>query len=253
MQADRLDDDREDSHFALQETFFEVCKSIGRYREEGSLWGWIRTIAASKALMRLRRNKYRDTDELHEEVVGDDEARAAGAERTRTTTANVGVRFEPLPAFSVDPSIRLRRSTDDFILFRDEPARYRNQHSTLQAGGEIIARYATDPDCFKIANARWFTEASDAQALVQHGIRRHRREAVAPRHAGVRGGSPALEAQLLSLLLYPIMDVHQGERVMFGAVALIVVPLAVLVVSRSASSNWIANGPPSPSRTPMRR
>src|ERR671911_200091 len=54
----------------LQETFFEVCRSIGRYREEGSLWGWIRTIAASKALMRLRRNKYRDTDELHDEVVG---------------------------------------------------------------------------------------------------------------------------------------------------------------------------------------
>jgi RNA polymerase sigma-70 factor (ECF subfamily) len=30
----------------------------------------VRTIAASKALMRLRRNKYRDTDELQEEVVG---------------------------------------------------------------------------------------------------------------------------------------------------------------------------------------
>ena len=60
----------EDAEDVLQETFFEVCRSIGRYREEGSLWGWIRTIAASKALMRLRRNKYRDTDELHEELTG---------------------------------------------------------------------------------------------------------------------------------------------------------------------------------------
>jgi RNA polymerase sigma factor (sigma-70 family) len=60
----------EDAEDVLQETFFEVCRSIRSYREEGSLWGWIRTIAASKALMRLRRNKYRDTDELHEEVVG---------------------------------------------------------------------------------------------------------------------------------------------------------------------------------------
>jgi RNA polymerase sigma factor (sigma-70 family) len=60
----------EDAEDVLQETFFEVCRSIGRYREEGSLWGWIRTIAASKALMRLRRNKYRDTDELRDEVVG---------------------------------------------------------------------------------------------------------------------------------------------------------------------------------------
>jgi len=60
----------EDAEDVLQETFLEVCRSIGRYREEGSLWGWVRTIAASKALMRLRRNKYRDTDELHDEVVG---------------------------------------------------------------------------------------------------------------------------------------------------------------------------------------
>ena len=56
----------EDAEDVLQETFFEVCRSIARYREEGSLWGWIRSIAASKALMRLRRNKYRDTDELHD-------------------------------------------------------------------------------------------------------------------------------------------------------------------------------------------
>jgi RNA polymerase sigma factor (sigma-70 family) len=60
----------EDAEDVLQETFFEVCRSIRSYRDEGSLWGWIRTIAASKALMRLRRNKYRETDELHEEVVG---------------------------------------------------------------------------------------------------------------------------------------------------------------------------------------
>jgi RNA polymerase sigma factor (sigma-70 family) len=60
----------EDAEDVLQETFFEVCRSIGRYREEGSLWGWVRTIAASKALMRLRRNKYRETEELQDEVMG---------------------------------------------------------------------------------------------------------------------------------------------------------------------------------------
>ena len=59
----------EDAEDVVQETFFEVCRSIGRYRQDGSLWGWVRTIAASKALMRLRRNKYRDTDELHDEVM----------------------------------------------------------------------------------------------------------------------------------------------------------------------------------------
>ncbi len=58
----------EDAEDVLQETFMEVCRSIRRYRNEGSLWGWIRTIAASKALMRLRRNRYRDTDELPDDV-----------------------------------------------------------------------------------------------------------------------------------------------------------------------------------------
>lgn len=60
----------EDAEDVVQETFFEVCRSIRRFRGDGSLWGWIRTVASSKALMRLRRNKYRDTDELHDEFVG---------------------------------------------------------------------------------------------------------------------------------------------------------------------------------------
>jgi RNA polymerase sigma-70 factor (ECF subfamily) len=59
----------EDAEDVLQETFFEVFRSIGRYRGDGSLWGWVRTIASSKALMRLRRNKYRDTDELQDDIV----------------------------------------------------------------------------------------------------------------------------------------------------------------------------------------
>lgn len=58
----------EDAEDVLQETFFEVCRSIRTYRGDGSIWGWIRSVAASKALMRLRRNKYRATDELNDEL-----------------------------------------------------------------------------------------------------------------------------------------------------------------------------------------
>lgn len=58
----------EDAEDVLQETFFEVYRSLGSFRGDGSLWGWIRSIAASKALMRLRRNKYRETDELQDEL-----------------------------------------------------------------------------------------------------------------------------------------------------------------------------------------
>jgi len=49
-----------------------------------------------------------------------------------------------------------------------------------------------------------------------------------------------LAAQLLSLLLYPLMDDTHSGRVLFSAVALVVVPLAVWVVNRSPSVNWIA-------------
>jgi RNA polymerase sigma factor (sigma-70 family) len=59
----------EDAEDVLQETFFEVVKSIGGFRGAGpgSLTAWIKRVAASKALMKLRREKYRETDELSED------------------------------------------------------------------------------------------------------------------------------------------------------------------------------------------
>ena len=49
-----------------------------------------------------------------------------------------------------------------------------------------------------------------------------------------------LAAQLISLLLYPLMDQSYNGRLLFGAVALVVVPLAVWVVSRSNFVNRLA-------------
>jgi RNA polymerase sigma factor (sigma-70 family) len=57
----------EDAEDVLQETFLEVVRSIKQYRGEGYLWGWIRQIASSKALMRIRHDQVRQTEELHEE------------------------------------------------------------------------------------------------------------------------------------------------------------------------------------------
>jgi RNA polymerase sigma-70 factor (ECF subfamily) len=71
----------EDAEDVLQETFFEVCRSIRQFRGDGSLWGWVRSIAASKALMRLRRNKYRDADELEEDLYPAGPSRADGSLR----------------------------------------------------------------------------------------------------------------------------------------------------------------------------
>lgn len=69
--ARRLCRSAEDAEDALQDTFLEVCRSIGGFRgtEPGMLTAWVKRVAASKALMRLRRERYRETDELEEELV----------------------------------------------------------------------------------------------------------------------------------------------------------------------------------------
>ena len=51
---------------------------------------------------------------------------------------------------------------------------------------------------------------------------------------------PAGIRRLASLLVYPLMDDTPTGRVAFGAVALVVVPLAVWMVNSSPSVNWIA-------------
>src|SRR5438034_11187245 len=53
----------EDAEYVLQETFLEAVSSIGQYRGEWHLWRWIRRIAASKALVRIRRDQERASEE----------------------------------------------------------------------------------------------------------------------------------------------------------------------------------------------
>lgn len=66
--ARRLTKSADDAEDVLQETFLEVCRSLRQWRGDGSLWGWIRTIAASKALMRYRREKLREWEPLEDGV-----------------------------------------------------------------------------------------------------------------------------------------------------------------------------------------
>jgi len=56
----RICGNEEDAEDVLQETFLEVCRSIRRFRGDGSLWGWVRQVAVSKALMLLRRERGRN-------------------------------------------------------------------------------------------------------------------------------------------------------------------------------------------------
>src|SRR3989475_4991695 len=57
----------EDAEDVLQETFLELVRNIKQYRGEGHLWGWIRRIATTKALMRIRREHVRETESLEDE------------------------------------------------------------------------------------------------------------------------------------------------------------------------------------------
>jgi len=60
----------EEAEDVLQETFLEVVRSIGSFRGDGHLWGWIRRIASSKALMRVRRHQVRAEEEFDEQETG---------------------------------------------------------------------------------------------------------------------------------------------------------------------------------------
>src|SRR6478735_10496015 len=49
-----------------------------------------------------------------------------------------------------------------------------------------------------------------------------------------------LAAQLLSLFLFPVMDHVAGGRLVYAAIATVVVAMALWVVNRSPAVNWVA-------------
>ena len=66
--ARRLCRSPEDAEDVAQETFLEVLRSLHKFRGEGPLVAWIKKVAASKALMKLRQRKSRPaTEPLDEE------------------------------------------------------------------------------------------------------------------------------------------------------------------------------------------
>lgn len=61
-------------------------------------------------------------------------------EATRTTTAAIRYRIPFDTTTTLEPIFAFRRNSDDFILYRDNPAAYRNLHRTDQYIGDLIAR-----------------------------------------------------------------------------------------------------------------
>ena len=87
----------EDAEDVVQETFLEVVRSIHGFRGEGHLGGWIRRIAASKALMRIRREQLRKAEELDEDAVGS--VAGHGAAGGLGSPASVGMQIDLERAF----------------------------------------------------------------------------------------------------------------------------------------------------------
>jgi vitamin B12 transporter len=61
-------------------------------------------------------------------------------EETRTTVATLSWHAAPQARSGIDARASFRRHGDEFILFRDRPAVYRNVHTSQQWGGEVTAR-----------------------------------------------------------------------------------------------------------------
>ncbi|HVN75584.1 MAG TPA: sigma-70 family RNA polymerase sigma factor [Thermoanaerobaculaceae bacterium] len=91
--ARRLTRSTHDAEDVVQETFLEVVRSIRRFRGEGSLAGWIRKVAASKALMKLRAAGGRTFEEIAPDELGED-AGAGPSHRSAVSTAAERVDLE---------------------------------------------------------------------------------------------------------------------------------------------------------------
>ncbi len=91
--ARRLTGTRHDAEDVLQETFLELVRSVGRFRGDGSFAGWVRKVAASKALQRLRKQASRPTEAaLSEELADGVEASLSGRSPIATAAERVDLR-----------------------------------------------------------------------------------------------------------------------------------------------------------------
>jgi len=89
--ARRLTGTRHDAEDVLQETFLELVRSVGRFRGDGSFAGWVRKVAASKALQRLRKQASRPAEAALSEELADDVEAVTAAERVDLRAAVEGL------------------------------------------------------------------------------------------------------------------------------------------------------------------
>jgi iron complex outermembrane receptor protein len=96
-------------------------------------------------------------------------------EKTRSYTASVG--WESGATGPLEWEFRLsgRRHDDDFVLVRDDPSFYQNQHTSSQGGGTALGRYDAAPGIVMAAGGELFWDVLSSSSL---GDRTERRGAV---------------------------------------------------------------------------
>lgn len=86
-------------------------------------------------------------------------------EKTRAATASLALRAAPQARLAVEPVLSFRRHDDDFVLQRDDPSFYQNQHTTDQLGGKLAARYAASPGIRIAAGGEVFHDRLESSSL----------------------------------------------------------------------------------------
>lgn len=93
-------------------------------------------------------------------------------EETRTTTASVAWQAGPSSRIVLEPVVSFRRHGDEFLLKREDPAFYRNQHATDQLGAEVTARFAPLPEVRLAAGVEAYLDRLESQRLGDRSERR---------------------------------------------------------------------------------
>lgn len=104
-------------------------------------------------------------------------------EETRVATASAAWQADAFARTSLEPRLSARRHDDDYVLVRDDPARYRNRHTSWQAGGELVGRHAFTNAVRAAAGAEVYRDLLESSSLGE------RDETRAAGFAEVAGGS----------------------------------------------------------------
>jgi iron complex outermembrane receptor protein len=93
-------------------------------------------------------------------------------EKTRTQTASVGWKTVGSRSLGLDVRMSARRHKDDFVLIRDDPSQYQNQHESTQLGGLVLGRYVAGVGLDVAVGGELFWDGLTSSNLGNHSERR---------------------------------------------------------------------------------